>query len=195
MKRLALIGIFIWICIAGFVYAKMTERGGAPTPTPAPRRAYWIMYHRKSNIEFLYHGIPGQKVDSTLLKTFKVKGGAPGKKPTPLPQLAGRGYWLITDKLEAFDNEETSPYFLVLDVPIPSIFPYGPEPYLECDGQCDWEVPGYFGLHGINGDPSRLSAENEGSSGCVRHRDEDITFLYHLLDPKRDPVRYYIQDI
>lgn len=192
---LAGIVVATMLAIGSFMVYTDLQRQVTPQAPPVLHE-HWMLYHRKSNIEFLYHGIPGQKNNSNLIKTFVVKGGAPGRKPTPLPALAGRDYWLLTDKLEAFDNEETSPYFLVLDVPIPSVFPFGPEPYLECAGsQCNWEVPGYFGLHGINGDESRISSENEGSSGCVRHRDEDITFLYHLLDLKNHHVRYYIEDV
>lgn len=160
-----------------------------------PKPQYWFMLQRQSAIEKLYFGEPGNELNSELLKTFQVKTGSPGKKPTPLPQLVGREYWIIVEKLEAFDNPETAPYFLTLDVPIGEEEPYGPSPYLECEGQCNWELPGYFGLHGIAGDPSKLSTENEGSSGCIRHTDEDITYLYNLLDPSKEEIRYYIQDI
>lgn len=156
---------------------------------------YWLLLHRRSNREYLYKGKPGEPGKSRLIREFAVKSGEPGKKPTPLPQLVGRGHWLIIDKLEAKDNPETAPYFLVLDVPIPSEEPFGPKPYTECDGQCNWQVPGYFGLHGVAGDESKMSAEDPGSSGCVRHTDEDITYLYNLFDPKSSPVHYYIEDI
>lgn len=156
--------------------------------------SYWLVLNRKSNIEFLYFGIPDQLYQSQLLKIFKVKTGVPQEKPTPLPQLVGRNYWLITEKVPS-DNLEVAPYFLTLDIPITEAEPFGPEPYLECNGQCSWQVPGAFGLHGINGDNSRLSPENSGSSGCVRHNDWDITYLYYLLDPRKQEIRYYIQDI
>lgn len=159
------------------------------------KEQYWFVLHRKSNKEYFYKGVPGDAKKSTLLKTFTVKTGVPGEKPTPLPQLVGREYWRIVDEMESFDNPETAPYFLVLDVPIPEEEPYGPEPYLECDGQCNWELPGYFGLHGIASDESKLAAENPGSSGCIRHTDKDITYLYNLLDPKKEEIRYYIFDI
>ena len=68
-------------------------------------------------------------------------------------------------------------------------------PYTECNGQCNWILPGAFGLHGVNGDLSRLSIENPGSSGCIRHSDEDITYLYNNLDPQKEEIRYYIEDI
>lgn len=165
--------------------------------------SYWFVLHRKSQKEFLYQGVPGNSSQSTLIKTFAVKTGIPGERPTPLPELAGREYWVITKKEESSQNPETAPYFITLDVPAPEEEPYGPVPYLEChnspyawpDGQCHWSLPGEFGLHGINGDPTRLGDENLGSSGCIRHTDEDITYLYNLLDPEREEIRYYIEDI
>jgi hypothetical protein len=162
---------------------------------PVSKESYWLLLHRKSNVEFLYKGIPGVKEKSKIIKKFQVKSGAPGQKPTPLPELLGREYWLITGKVETLDNPETAPYFLILDIPYSEEYPYGPTPYLECNGQCDWVLPGSFGLHGINSDPSRLGAGNPGSSGCVRHKDEDITYLYNLLDPEKEEIRYYIEDI
>lgn len=171
--------------------------------------SYWLLLHRKSNIEFLYSGVPGEKDKSILMKTFIVKTGIPGESPTPLPKLLGREYWLITKKEDSIDNPETAPYFLTLDVPVTDDYPFGPTPYSECsvppDGsprgeageakQCDWQIPGYFGLHGINGDDNKLSNENPGSSGCIRHKDSDIVYLYNLLDPSREEIRYYIEDI
>jgi lipoprotein-anchoring transpeptidase ErfK/SrfK len=156
---------------------------------------YWLLLQRRSNQEFLYKGVPGDEKQSKLLRTFIVKPGVPGEKPTPLPELIGRQYWLITKKMDTSENPETAPYFLELDVPVGDTEPFGPQPYLECDGQCNWVLPGAFGLHGVNGDGTRLSSENTGSSGCVRHTDSDITYLYNLLDPQKEPVRYYIQDI
>jgi len=156
---------------------------------------HWLLLHRKSNIEFLYLGIPGEKDQSELVKTFIVKTGVPQERPTPLPQLIDRKYWLITDKWESPDNPETAPYFLKLDVPVSEDEPFGPVPYLECNGQCNWELPGNFGLHGVNGNLEKLSNSDPGSSGCVRHADEDITYLYNLIDPAVNAVRYYIEDI
>lgn len=156
---------------------------------------YWMLLERKSNREYLYYGIPGDTKRSDLKKTFVVKTGILGERPTPLPQLLGREYWLITKKYETTDYPETAPYFLELDIPVTDEEPFGPKPYLECGGeQCNWILPGAFGLHGINGDPSRLADKNPGSSGCIRHKDEDIAYLYHLLGPERHPVRYYILD-
>ncbi len=177
-----------------YYYFSQSRVTGSVAGIQTPEEQYWFRLHRVSNVEYLYKGVPGDEEQSQLLKTFDVKTGVRGKKPTPLPQLLGREYWLIVDKMESFDNTETAPYFLVLDVPIPEEEPYGPEPYLECDGQCNWELPGYFGLHGIASDESKISKENEGSSGCVRHRDEDITYLYNLLDPKNEEIRYYVID-
>ena len=163
---------------------------------------YWVVLHRKSNVEFLYKGIPNDLQNSELVRVFKVKAGIPGERPTPLPELLGRDYWIITDKSESKDDPETSPYFLTLDIPVSELEPYGPTPYLECVGpasqrgeQCNWILPGSFGLHGVNNDLSRLSNFDFGSSGCIRHSDEDITYLYYLLQPKDEEIRYYIKDI
>jgi hypothetical protein len=158
------------------------------------KKAHWFILHRKSNSEDLFYGVPGNKEKSELLKTFTVKSGIPGERPTPLPQLVGKEYWVITEKHEEKENPETAPYFITLNVPAPENEPYGPVPYLECNGQCNWVRPGAFGLHGVNGDASRLSDENPGSSGCIRHSDEDITYLYNTLNPEKEEIRYYIED-
>lgn len=158
------------------------------------RNDFWFILHRKSNTEELFQGIPGEKNRSTHIKTFKVKTGRPGERPTPLPQLLEKEYWLIIKKQPEPDNLETAPYFLTLNIPAPSEPPYGPEPYEECNGQCDWVKPGDFGLHGIAGDPQKLSNEDPGSSGCIRHTDEDITYLYNVLDPENMEIRYYVED-
>lgn len=158
-------------------------------------QSYWFILYRQSQKEELYLGVPGVKDQSTLVKTFTVKTGRPGERPTPLPQLVGRDYWLITQKHAQPDNPETAPYFLTLDVPGIEEPPYGPVPYEECDGeQCDWILPGAFGLHGTAGNPEKLSEGDPGSSGCIRHSDSDITYLYNLLDPQKDEIRYYIED-
>ena len=156
--------------------------------------SYWFVLHRKSNSEDLYFGTPGNREESELVRTFAIKPGVPGESPTPLPQLLGKEYWLITDEWEEIENTETGPYFLLLNIDAPSDQPYGPVPYDECNGQCDWGKPGYFGLHGTGGDPSRLAESDPGSSGCVRHKDEDIAYLYELLDPKNSEIRYYVED-
>lgn len=158
------------------------------------KRPNWLILHRKSNTEFLYQGVPGDKKQSKLIKTFTVKVGIPSQRPTPLPQLLGREYWLITEKA-ASEDPETAPYFLTLDVPTGDEWPYGPTPYLECNGQCDWVTIGYFGLHGVNGKIDKLSKEDPGSSGCIRHSDEDIVYLYNLLEPEKEEIRYYIEDV
>ena len=166
--------------------------------------AYWFILHRKSNMEYFYKGVPGEIKESKLIKKFIVKTGIPGERPTPLPNLVGKEYWVITNKIDSSENPETAPYFLSLNIPAPTDIPFGPEPYLECGGvpaspnrgeQCQWDLPGEFGLHGVNGDDSRLSKENLGSSGCIRHTDSDITFLYNVLQPEKDEIRYYITDI
>lgn len=161
---------------------------------PTEKKGYWLLLARKSNIEYLYKGVAGQEKESELVRTFKVKSGIPRQRPTPLPQLIGREYWVMTNKFETTQNPETAPYFIELDVPWGLEYPFGPIPYDECNGQCNWTLPGPFGLHGVSGDESRLSDENIGSSGCIRHTDEDITYLYKLLD-MNDDIRYYIRDI
>lgn len=158
-------------------------------------KSYWFILYRQSQKEELYVGVPGDKEQSDLLKTFVVKTGRPGERPTPLPQLVGRDYWLITEKHAQPDNPETAPYFLTLDVPGIEEPPYGPVPYKECSGeQCNWILPGAFGLHGTAGNPDKLSESDPGSSGCIRHSDKDITYLFHLLDPQKDEIRYYVED-
>lgn len=174
------------------------KKQSAPKPI---KESYWFVLHRKSNKEYLYQGVAGDKGKSKLIKTFQVKTGIPGERPTPLPQLVGRKYWKIIGKVETKDDPETAPYFLILDIPYSEEYPFGPSPYLECIGptgergdQCDWIVPGSFGLHGINGNESRLSKEDPGSSGCVRHKGEDITYLYKTINTEEE-TRYYIEDI
>lgn len=77
------------------------------------KKSYWFLLYRTSNIEYLYLGEPGDKDNSVLVKTFQVKTGIPLERPTPLPQLVGREYWIITGKRESFENPETAPYFFV----------------------------------------------------------------------------------
>lgn len=159
-----------------------------------PKKSHWLVLKRKSGREFLYYGVLGDVNNSRLIKTFQVKSGS-SSSPTPLPELLGREYWLIIKKESSADNPETAPYFLTLDVPVTEDWPFGPVPYEECDGQCDWVLPGYFGLHGVNGNSAKLAAEDRGSSGCVRHSDSDITYLYNLLTPESEEIRYYIEDV
>ncbi len=172
---------------------------GSPVMPPAapvaPALHHWFLLERKSGIETLFYGVPGDRESSSIVRAFTVKPGVPNEKPTPLPKLAGREYWLIKDKLDTTESSETAPYFLTLDIPVSDGEPYGPVPYEECNGQCNWQIPGSFGLHGVAGDLSRLSSQNPGSSGCVRHSDEDITYIYNLLDPKKEEIRYYIDDV
>ncbi len=156
---------------------------------------YWFLLLRKSQAELLYFGVPGSISKSEIVKIFTVKTGVPDKKPTPLPKLLGRQYWLITAEKEVFGSPETAPYFLSLDIPVSDQPPYGPTPYPECFGSCNWEVPGEFGLHGVGGDMSKLSIADPGSSGCIRHKDEDIAYLFDLLDPQNGAIRYYIEEI
>ena len=185
--------IFLFFVLAFVSYSGPSVKG--EQTQVAPKKSHWFVLARKSGREFLYYGVLGDHNNSRLIKTFQVKTGVSGKSPTPLPVLLGREYWLITKKESSADNPETAPYFLTLDIPVTDDWPYGPVPYKECDGQCDWVLPGYFGLHGINGNNSKLSAEDLGSSGCVRHTDEDIAYLYNLLNPETEEIRYYIEDV
>lgn len=157
--------------------------------------SYWLLLQRKSNLEKLYLGLPGDESSSALIRIFRVKTGVPGERPTPLPQLLGREYWIVNGKFDTPDNPETAPYFLSLDIPLSEEEPYGPSPYPECEGKCNWILPGAFGLHGVAGNPTKLTEDNPGSSGCIRHSDEDITYLYNLLDSQREETRYYIRDV
>lgn len=187
--------IIIAVCIVALglsIYA-FNQKPAVLSET-RPHIAYWFLLYRASNKELLYYGEPGNREQSRVVRTFQVKTGMPGVRPTPLPQLVDRQYWILTGKAETADHPETAPYFLALDVPYTDGPPYGPAPYMECDGQCNWELAGAFGLHGIGGDETRLAAVDPGSSGCIRHRDEDITYLYQLLDPEAGEIRYYVED-
>lgn len=197
--RASLLLILTAIVVASAFY--LTASAKPKKAVVFEKKAHWFMLHRKSNVEYFYYGTPGNKERSELLKTFQVKTGIPKERPTPLPQLIGREYWLLTKKESASDNPETAPYFLTLNVPGIEQEPFGPSPYVECNGptsqrgeQCNWVLPGAFGLHGVNGDETRLGKENPGSSGCIRHTDRDITYLYNLLDPQKEEIRYYIED-
>lgn len=165
------------------------------------KKSHWLILHRKAGKEFLYYGSAGDVNNSRLVKIFQVKTGG-AMSPTPLPKLLGRQYWKIIKKESSEDNSETAPYFLQLDVPSGEDWPYGPVPYEECKDaitgekvQCDWVLPGYFGLHGVNGNDFKLAKDDPGSSGCIRHLDSDITYLYNLLTPESEEIRYYIEDI
>lgn len=196
MQKLWPFFVIVAIIVGGIIYSQVEKVPPSPAIVDVPKPSYWFMLHRASNLEYLYLGEPGDIEKSELIRTFQVKTGVPGERPTPLPELVGREYWILTEKFESKGNPETAPYFLVLDIPTPSEAPFGPSPYLECGGeQCNWELPGYFGLHGVAGRPERLSKEDEGSSGCIRHADEDITYLYNLLDPESSEIRYYVRDI
>lgn len=195
MKKL-LILLVILVLITSFLSAKYSFDQKTTTVLSAKTQpSYWFLLHRRSNQEFLYSGTPGEINQSQLVKIFQVKTGIPKKRPTPLPQLVGQEYWLITNKVEVKDNPETAPYFLTLNIPTLEKEPFGPIPYNECSGQCNWILPGNFGLHGVGGNLDKLSPQDLGSSGCIRHLDQDITYLYNLLDLKKDPIRYYIKDV
>jgi lipoprotein-anchoring transpeptidase ErfK/SrfK len=192
--------IIALIPVLGFVFQSRQEVKGEQVVS-TPKKSHWLMLHRKSGEEILYLGTPGDANNSKIVRKFQVKTGA-SWSPTPLPQLLGRDYWKIVKKQSSAENPDTAPYFLQLDVPTDENWPFGPVPYTECidaysgqNIQCDWVQPGYFGLHGINGNSSKLSAEDYGSSGCIRHKDEDITYLFNLLNPDKEEIRYYIKDI
>lgn len=198
-----LAALFISFISTIFVSLNLTSNSVLPINIVEEKEEqYWFVLHRKSNTEEFFLGEPGNRNKSKLIKTFQVKTGIPGERPTPLPQLLGREYWKVIKKEPSFENPETSPYFLSLDIPAPEEEPYGPVPYRECigsmyadsEGQCHWVLPGAFGLHGIASTPAKLSPEDRGSSGCIRHTDEDITYLYNLLNPEKEEIRYYIED-
>ena len=194
MKKKLILLIILLIPIVSLFAIDFSSKAEQAEIT-TPKKSHWLILYRKSGKEFLYYGIMGDANNSRLLKTFQVKPGIAGSSPTPLPKLLGRDYWLITKKESSADNPETAPYFLTLDIPTTGEFPYGPDPYPECNGECNWILPGYFGLHGVNGQSLKLSKEDPGSSGCVRHSDEDITYLFNLLEPEKEEIRYYIEDI
>jgi lipoprotein-anchoring transpeptidase ErfK/SrfK len=174
------------VIFAGFLlYTDFTISASINDQTLQTRFSYWLLLYRKSNLEFLYYGLPGNYSNSYIIKIFKVKSGVPNERPTPLPGLLGREYWIINN---------FTPQFLALDIPVSDGPPYGPVSYRECNGQCNWSIPGSFGLHGVDGDMTKLSDDDPGSSGCVRHSDWDIAYLYNLLSPKKEEIRYYIEE-
>jgi lipoprotein-anchoring transpeptidase ErfK/SrfK len=196
---LLLFFIILLLPLIGFLRIDKSEVKGESII--ASKESHWFILHRKSNIEFLYYGAPGDVNNSKIVRKFQVKTGA-SWSPTPLPELVDRKYWKIVKKESSEDNPDTAPYFLQLDIPSDENWPYGPVPYEECKDinsgeniQCDWVQPGYFGLHGTGGQIAKLGSDNLGSSGCIRHKDEDITYLYNLLNPEKEEIRYYIQDI
>jgi hypothetical protein len=193
MKKIFGLILILLILFSLLLFQK--QKDGLTIPSARVSKNYWFVLERKSGKEFLYLGEPGEKSKSALVKIFKVKSGIPNQRPTPLPKLLGQEYWLLTNKFETLDNPETAPYFLTLNIPVGESEPYGPSPYLECNGQCNWQLPGAFGLHGVNGDSEKIADTNPGSSGCIRHTNEDITYLYNLLDPQKQEIRYYIEDV
>src|SRR5690606_19080816 len=79
-----------------FTYFTAKNKVDPPLIEKSPA-SYWFLLHRKSQKEYFYRGIPGDPQKSTLIKTFTVKTGIPGERPTPLPKLLGREYWVIID--------------------------------------------------------------------------------------------------
>ena len=211
-KKIIILLLGISILVAVFLGIYKSSELQQDMPSKKVQQSYWFVLHRKANSEEMLYGEAGNRENSRIVKNFVVKTGIPGERPTPLPKLVGREYWKIVKKESSADNPETAPYFLTLDIPAPSVPPYGPSPYEECDvnardvqtepsedssfqgAQCNWILPGAFGLHGVNGDMSRLGEENIGSSGCIRHRDEDIIYLYNLLELNGNEIRYYVED-
>ena len=122
---LIVIGVFIVLLSLGVlvVTQNMTLKS-QQTEVVKKQEQHWFILHRKSQKEDLYFGIPGDANKSKLVKTFTVKTGIPGERPTPLPKLMGREYWLLVEKHPEVDNPETAPYFMTLDVPAPSDPPY-----------------------------------------------------------------------
>lgn len=179
--------------LAGDYQTKEQPVVNTPVEAKSPRK-HWFLLDRTAQKEILYFGVEGEIENSAPVKEFTVKTGVPDKKPTPLPHHLGREYWLITD-MAPTESPETAPYFITLDIPVSEEPPFGPMPYPECGGSCNWEIPGAFGLHGVAGVPSRLSDEDPGSSGCIRHSDADITLIYNVLKNENFPVRYYIRGV
>lgn len=193
-----LIILLVILIAGGSVILQNTKKTKGMTVTvldQSPKQMdYWFVLQRKSKKEYLYQGIPGDVSQSNVIKEFQVNVGINGERPTPLPKLAGKEYWNLIAKNDTSTDLETAPYFLTLDIPWSDVYPFGPLPYEECNGQCNWVRPGSFGLHGIANTPSKLT--DAGSSGCIRHTDEEITYLYNLLNPsEQNPIRYYIEDI
>ncbi len=190
--------IFISAVLAGLTFYSKNDL--KDNKFDVSQKKYWFVLNRKSGTENLYLGTPGEANNSKLVRSFQVKTGA-AWSPTPHPKLVGRDYWKIIKKESSAYNPDTAPYFLQLDIPTSNEWPYGPVPYTECKDvnsgesiQCDWVLPGYFGLHGVGGNPAKLSKEDYGSSGCIRHRDEDISYLFNLLNPEKEEIRYYVED-
>lgn len=180
-------------CVPRNISSSTCEGATAPTT----QDLYWLLLHRQSNTEELLKGVPGNKSKSTVIKAFSVKTGKPGERPTPLPSLVGKDYWTIEWKRP--QAGDLGPYFMKLNIPYTSLTPFGPEPYTECGGQqCNWKTPGDFGLHGTGGNSEKVN--NDGSqdwhwsSGCIRHLDEDITYLYNTVDPRAQELRYYVEN-
>src|SRR5690606_13154546 len=109
MKKVIPLVSVVVLILAGILFTQVQSISKPLSGDDVPKPAYWFMLHRKSNIEYLYLGEPGNQQKSQLIKKFQVKTGIPGERPTPLPELVGREYWVLTDKMEAFNNPETAP--------------------------------------------------------------------------------------
>ncbi|HLL60780.1 MAG TPA: hypothetical protein VK338_03615, partial [Candidatus Nitrosocosmicus sp.] len=108
LKTLTIITIIFSVTIFSSLFYSKNKTEELLTNKPTTK-SYWFILHRKSNQEMLYHGNPGDIEHSKLIKTFKVKTGIPGKRPTPLPHLLGREYWIIIKKERVENNPETAP--------------------------------------------------------------------------------------
>jgi len=94
--------------IVGGIMLPIIRRGEVEgVNTIREEKEYWLLLHRKSNKEYVYNGVPGDIMHSELIKTFNVKIGIPGKRPTPLPQKLGYAYWVIESEEKVVGNPET----------------------------------------------------------------------------------------
>lgn len=175
-----------------------------PTPTQTPTDNYWFLLDRLNKKEYLFQGPVGVRDRKYLVREFTVLPGLSGQTPTPVPSKVTptREYWTFnsaTLKSPVGDiSNGGQPGFLKLDIPYDNSLG-GPVPYLECGpsgtSQCNWNTPGAFGLHGVD---NNHPLTDPGSSGCIRHNNTDIQYLYNLLsnvvNNNPNTIRYYIED-
>ena len=69
--------ILIFLVIVTGMLLLMPHKNKAGEKIVPPKESYWMLLHRKSNVEYLYKGIAGDKSKSYLIKTFLVKPGIP----------------------------------------------------------------------------------------------------------------------
>ncbi|HRN70936.1 MAG TPA: hypothetical protein PLS49_07195, partial [Candidatus Woesebacteria bacterium] len=99
MKKIIFLSLLIGLIGSLVLIQHSKGKQGEVAGVQEPQAQYWFLLYRKSGVEKLYYGQPGNEEQSALMKTFTVKTGVSGKKPTPLPQLVGREYWVIVEKL------------------------------------------------------------------------------------------------